>query len=325
MRLLHTASLKLENVSSDDPPPYAILSHTWGAPEDEILFQDMAMGPQQAALKASFIKVKFVCDQARDDGLEYCWIDTCCIDKSSSAELQEALNSMFRWYQRSEVCYAYLSDVVNSRWFTRGWTLQELIAPKHVVFFTGGWKKIGTKYTLTAILQRITGIDSDALSDSRHIHERSIAQRMSWASQRETSRSEDMAYCLMGIFAVNMPMLYGEGTQAFHRLQEEIMKISNDMSILAWRRDFELTPSYSHVPLAKSPRDFKMSAMVRPSHLLLQSQRELQESLCNGLELPHGNRVVGVEVEVRNERPPPTELPGDSFVRPRCRTETNPC
>ena len=145
MHLIHVPTLKLVEYPYGDSPPYAILSHTWGSPEDEVLFEDMINGPEQAKRKPAFQKVDYTCAQARKEGLDYCWIDTCCIDKRSSAELQEAINSMFTWYQRATTCYAYLSDVTdaledaqfeNARWFTRGWTLQELLAPSAAIAAT---------------------------------------------------------------------------------------------------------------------------------------------------------------------------------------------
>ncbi|KAH7364549.1 hypothetical protein BKA65DRAFT_371585, partial [Rhexocercosporidium sp. MPI-PUGE-AT-0058] len=173
--------------------------------------------------------------QALSDGWEWVWIDSCCIDKTSSAELSEAINSMFRWYREAQVCYAYLSDVPGgsdwetrqqsnsafrkSQWFTRGWTLQELLAPEMVVFFDADWEDIGTKNSMQALLSSITGIDN-----FKDYALACIAKKMSWASNRETTREEDKAYCLMGLFAVNMPPLYGEGMAAFYRLQIEILK-----------------------------------------------------------------------------------------------------
>jgi hypothetical protein len=192
---------------------------------------------------------------------DYVWIDTCCIDKTSSAELSEAINSMFRWYRKSKVCFAYLEDVskgpgwkvieiesndedatppgspdpalsflAKSRWFKRGWTLQELIAPKAVYFYDSSWNKIGEKRQLEEEITEITGIDSDVLYDHTLLYTKSIARRMSWASSRETTKIEDIAYCLMGILDVNMPLLYGEGERAFTRLQEVIMQSSYDHS-----------------------------------------------------------------------------------------------
>jgi hypothetical protein len=190
------------------------------------------------------------------------WIDTCCIDKTSSAELSEAINSMFDWYGDAEICYAYLSDVLGSgdldqrlrdftksRWFKRGWTLQELIAPTIVVFFAQDWSVIGSRSSLIGTIAQTTGIDraffSDGLlsasrtSNHNRLGQYSVAQKMSWASKRDTTRVEDKAYCLLGIFGVNLPLLYGEGKMAFIRLQEEIMKRSSDHSIFAWNNQCE--------------------------------------------------------------------------------------
>jgi hypothetical protein len=182
-------------------------------------------------------------------GVNYCWVDTCCIDKSNSTELSEAINSMFMWYEKAKVCYVYLADVgkhdsydkrgeiSRSRWFTRGWTLQELLAPRRVEFYDANWEALGTRSSLADIISDLTGIDVEVLDHDLYNfnpNEKSIAARMSWASNRQTTRVEDMAYCLLGIFGVNMPLLYGEGEKAFVRLQEEILKISLDLSILAW-------------------------------------------------------------------------------------------
>ena len=183
--------------------------------------------------KAGYEKIRHASMQAISDGYQYVWIDTCCIDKSSSAELSEAINSMFTWYQQASVCYAYVDDVQlhdfdKSRWFTRGWTLQELLAPSNVIFFVAGWTRLGTKFSLAAQITKITGIDSEILHDQRLLRKRSVAQLMSWASRKETTRPEDTAYCLLGIFGVNMPLLYGEGENAFIRLQEELVKFADD-------------------------------------------------------------------------------------------------
>jgi hypothetical protein len=173
----------------------------------------------------------------------YKWIDSCCIDKSSSAELSEAINSMYKWYTNAQVCYVYLCDVDAhedvksalrlSQWFTRGWTLQEILAPRIVEFYDRNWIEIGTKQSMSGSIAKITGIDSDHLF--RGIRKICIAQKMSWVARRKTTRAEDLAYCLMGLFNVNMPLLYGEGAQkAFIRLQTEIMATTIDESIFAW-------------------------------------------------------------------------------------------
>ncbi|KAH9909538.1 HET-domain-containing protein, partial [Xylariomycetidae sp. FL2044] len=219
--------------------------------------------------KAGYAKILGACRRARADGLTYVWCDTNCIDKRSSAELSEAINSMFAWYRDSAVCYAYLADVEakragsleRSRWFTRGWTLQELLAPKQVVFFDLAWRYMGDRKELAGKISAITRIHIGALHDRSTIHDFSIAQRMSWAADRHTTREEDIAYCLLGIFDINMPLLYGEGLKAFRRLQEEIIKVSDDQSILAW----ELVDSSSSLQtgaLAPSPNNFSSSGSI---------------------------------------------------------------
>ena len=245
MRLLNATTLELEEFwNSTATPPYAILSHTWE--QQEVSFQAISNIDSASGL-AGFSKIKACCREALADGYEWVWVDTCCIDKSSSAELSEAINSMFRWYKEAAICYAYLADVPsdddlpasgsafsNGRWFKRGWTLQELIAPKEVVFFSREWTRLGRRSDLFSLISEVTKIDFEVLQNSKNVLQRSIAQRMSWASRRETTRSEDIAYCLMGLFGVNMPLLYGEGEKAFIRLQEEILKRSNDHSLFAW-------------------------------------------------------------------------------------------
>jgi hypothetical protein len=242
MRLLRrcdTGDFSLSQFGDEDIPPYAILSHTWGADTEEVTFEDLTNGTGKD--KPGYVKIRFCGEQARLDNLHYFWIDTCCIDKRSSAELSEAINSMYRWYQDANVCYAYLADVPSkakfsgSRWFTRGWTLQELIAPSKMIFFDEGWKELGTKANLWESVSNCTGIPGSVLSESDGVEKVSIAQRMSWGAKRKTTRLEDRAYCLMGIFGINMPLLYGEGERAFLRLQEEIMRISDDHSLFAWR------------------------------------------------------------------------------------------
>jgi hypothetical protein len=196
------------------------------------------------------------CDQAVSEGYEYAWVDTCCIDKSSSAELQEAINSMFKWYQQAKICYAYLTDLPSGsnlskslprcRWFTRGWCLQELIAPPEVRFFDEGWTDIGTRTSCTRLISRITRIPLGVLENSQRMYDMPVARRMSWASTRHTTRVEDQAYCLLGLFDVNMPMLYGEGPKAFLRLQEEIMKRSSDLSIFHNSSTIDESPEDEH-------------------------------------------------------------------------------
>lgn len=254
MRLLKTEigepdHLQLELIEEfgRDIPDYAILSHTWGS--DEVTYEQVLDGTAQD--HQAYSKVMSAVQQAASDGLAYIWIDSCCINKSSSAELSEALNSMYAWYQKADVCYAFLEDVPESksedfeakfaasRWFTRGWTLQELLAPMHIDFFganqNGTWTLLGDINRLQDQISKITSVEVEYLSGLKNVHDTSIAKRMSWAAGRETKREEDVAYCLLGLFSINMPMLYGEGPRAFLRLQDEIIKRSDDQSIFAWR------------------------------------------------------------------------------------------
>jgi hypothetical protein len=296
MWLIDTQSLELEYFLGNRVPPYAILSHTWG--DGEATFQDW-QDLRKASQKTGFAKIKSACAQAQADGLGYIWVDTNCIDKSSSAELSEAINSMFAWYKNSRICYVYLADVEDpddvagnfgdeteelewedgpesqnaiedrkkarfkdslrkSRWFTRGWTLQELLAPRSIRFFTQDWKPIsigprqhsqlgqidlnpkryrggGGQYPLLRLVSGITGIRLDVLCYPENVVSCSNGEKMSWIAGRETTREEDVAYCLLGIFDINMPLLYGEGRKAFTRLQEEIIKQSTDHSLFAWQ------------------------------------------------------------------------------------------
>ena len=188
------------------------------------------------------------CKTVAKDGWQWIWIDTCCIDKSSSAELSEAINSMFQWYQNAELCYAYLQDVSiqhglspnfnfakwfrKSRWFQRGWTLQELLAPRYMVFLDTHWRSIGTRSQLMADISTATTIPPHHIVSYSHC---SVAQKMSWAAHRVTTCLEDQAYCLLGLFDISMPLLYGEGPKAFERLQGEILKLSDDETIFAWK------------------------------------------------------------------------------------------
>lgn len=263
MRLLNTKTLELTTWPRDCPP-YAILSHTWG--DNEAPFEAFLPKPKWRRVvsrmqKHKYTKVIQACSVARSQGYEWIWIDTCCIDKSSSTELSEAINSMYGYYERSGICFAHLIDadvesssrredvatsLASSRWFTRGWTLQELIAPAVIEFYNKDWVYIGTKISLSSTLEKSTSIPQGLFTPAwyrlcvggmarQSLHLLSVAQKLSWAARRETTRAEDIAYCLMGLFEVNMPLLYGEGeAKAFARLQAEIAKNTNDQSLFAW-------------------------------------------------------------------------------------------
>ena len=246
MRFLNTQTLRFEQIPDSElhleENQYAILSHRWGANEDEITFDDIRSS-KQFTNKKSFSKVKGFCQIASSVNFQYGWVDTCCISKENSSVLSEAINSMYRWYQGSKICIAYLEDVpekklTDSDWFDRGWTLQELIGPKAVVFYDHDWNFIGTKTKLIAELSWKTRIPESVLSHTIEPSACSIAQRMSWAANRVTTRVEDRAYSLMGLFDVNMPMIYGEREKAFLRLQQHIVQKSKDESLFAWAMDF---------------------------------------------------------------------------------------
>lgn len=281
MRLLNANNLQIEDFIGDGVPPYAILSHRWTT--DEVTFQDWR-DIQGASLKSGFAKIQGTCAQALRDGLEYVWIDTICIDKSSSAELSEAINSMFGWYQQAVLCYVYLLDVPDvaaqldkdgrlatgdpfcrSQWFTRGWTLQELLAPSAVVFFSTHWKRLGTKTELKVPLSQITGVSADYLTGAEPIWAASVAKRMSWMAKRVTARVEDLAYSMLGIFDINMPLIYGEGTRAFLRLQEEILGCTDDQTIFCWEWNTAyIDDSWASI-LAPSPAVFANAAHLMPT------------------------------------------------------------
>ncbi|WYZ38742.1 hypothetical protein EsH8_III_000656 [Colletotrichum jinshuiense] len=281
MRLINVDTLEVNEFFGLDIPKYAILSHTWGEEEvsyqeycwlreyegnhtmlaslDELMFpmaRNWAEKAQELRQRSGFAKIVQSVWLAKHWHILYLWIDTCCIDKTSSSELSEAINSMFSWYQRSYVCFAFLEDVgivaedvgggnaaaggwriEHSKWFTRGWTLQELLAPYDVQFYDRDWKPLGSKRLLQSSVSRITGIPPEILINKEPLWGATLARRMSWASKRQTSRPEDMAYCLLGLFDINMPLLYGEGEKAFVRLQQEIIKDCADQSLFAWGLD----------------------------------------------------------------------------------------
>ncbi|KAI1787279.1 HET-domain-containing protein [Ganoderma leucocontextum] len=288
MWLLSTNRAELHFFPSPESVPrgYAILSHVWD--KEEQTFQDTQKLCTQCATTGgnprdlASPKIWQFCILAERHGYDWGWADTCCIDKTSSAELSEAINSMFQYYSLAEVCYAYLRDVPHdpgrgvdadvfkaSVWHTRGWTLQELIAPEAVIFLSTEWEMMGTKADLATLLQETMNVPASVFLLETEVADVSIAARMSWAAKRRTTRVEDEAYCLLGIFEINMPTLYGEGQKAFRRLQEEIMKQSVDTSIFAWgglypapgserdTRDVVHCQAQEAFPLAPSPSAFR--------------------------------------------------------------------
>jgi hypothetical protein len=252
MRLLeiqHDGAIALTEdlIGAGNVPAYAILSHTW-LPGQEVTFDEFKRGLGRD--KAGFDKIRFCAQQAQRDGLRYCWVDTCCINKADHVELQHAINSMFRWYQEATRCYVLLTDVLNagpatncvpdmpawegefrrSRWFTRGWTLQELLAPRVVSFYSGDWTHLGDRYNLKQLIHEITNIPCPALAGAS-LDTFSVEERLSWSNKRQTMREEDKAYSLLGIFGIFTFLNYGEGEiNAFKRLRKAIAEDSQESS-----------------------------------------------------------------------------------------------
>ncbi|KAM5537350.1 hypothetical protein V8D89_009080 [Ganoderma adspersum] len=297
MWLLSTdrAELKFFVTPESVPGGYAILSHVWD--ENEQPHQELQKLRRECAKSGAnprdhaSEKIRRCCELAEQEGYKWLWADTCCIDKTSSSELSEAINSMFCYYSLADVCYVYLRDVPDgddvlssgsafgrSRWHRRAWTLQELLAPYFVVFLSKDWDALGSKVDLAEVLEEITRIPQSVMSLRRSLSHVSVAERMSWAAGRETTRPEDVAYCLMGLFDIHMTTLYGEGGQeAFRRLQEEIMQRSLDTSLFAWGKQFPRdsrgtsdSPSNPHAHrddmclFAPSPDVFWSTSMVHP-------------------------------------------------------------
>lgn len=295
MRLLSTAdSRTFKEVVTADIELYAILSHCWiqGPYQNEVSYQQL-LAERYSKDSLGWQKIAECCSIAKQRKIDWVWIDTCCIDKSSSAELSETINSMYGWYERASECYVFLHDFygstlppleqmdgedrwkrklcdgtiadvesfVDCRWFKRGWTLQELLAPRSVIFFNSKYEIVGTRSELAGIIAHATNIDVRYLTRQLKIKNASIAERMSWACGRATTRPEDMAYSLLGIFDVNIPPMYGEGERAFLRLQLEIIKQSDDESIFAWDLD-NYNPNGTGI-LAQSPNAFSRSRHIR--------------------------------------------------------------
>ncbi|XDG06029.1 hypothetical protein ABKA04_005644 [Annulohypoxylon sp. FPYF3050] len=288
MRLLKTKEYRLiETNEVPNPfPQYAILSHTWISPRDEITYQDFKRRKDDIDYglykQKGWKKFKKYCDRAAKDGWEWAWMDTCCIDKTNPADTQEAINAMFRWYQNAGVCYAYLEDVdaneasdtdmgfplnwdfddiasidnvadrdsvihkalrphlIKAKWFTRGWTLQELLAPPYLVFVDRAWRRIGTRESWADEIKEASRIEARYLTDfsPTDFVSCSLAKRLSWASRRETTIEEDETYSLLGLFGISLPLIYGEGRwRAFNRLQRELITVYNDDSIFAWKAE----------------------------------------------------------------------------------------
>ncbi|PVI07990.1 hypothetical protein DM02DRAFT_637793 [Periconia macrospinosa] len=311
MRLINCHNFGLEDFAEENKPPYAIVSHTSQA--SDIVFKDYC-NVDELKKKPGFEKLSKTCGIALSFGCDYCWIDTCCVDKSNFGEWSEAVNSMFKWYQNSAFCIAYLSDfegvglgadsecdskvrlkakaglgvqdgppaysevdgthsladLGQCRWFSCGWTLQQLIAPRYVQFYDSQWRFYLEKREFATELSRITGVPVDTIKSMDYQSRRySVAEIMFWASSRTTTQVEDMSYCLFGLFEINLPLIYGEGGKAFFRLQEEIIRTRPDLSIFAWQTK---TPDKDLAPrdrirglLARSPAEFSLAGGISSS------------------------------------------------------------
>ncbi|RPD55477.1 HET-domain-containing protein [Lentinus tigrinus ALCF2SS1-7] len=292
MRLLNTRTGRFRWVDGPAEVKYAVLSHVWSRGEEQS-YQDLLRiqcnadgqdsSNEGSILLAASPKIRNACAHALADGIEYIWMDLCCIDKTSSAEVSDAVLSMYAWYTHAAVCYAYLDDVEAdedprlpsakfrwSRWHTRGWTLPEVIAPKAVTFLSADWRALGTKHELAEVLEAVTGVDKGVLTHDVPLDSISVARRMSWAAKRLTTRQEDEAYALLGLFGIHIPIMYGEGAHAFLRLQEEILRTTMDQSLFVWGAgmsdcalDAELYDETRHTLLASSPAAFARSAGVQ--------------------------------------------------------------
>jgi len=256
-RLVDTNTLQLVTVGHNCPP-YAILSHTWAARKDEVTLRDMT-ATQSYHLKPGWAKITNAACLARADGWNYIWIDTCCIDRRNHTERALAITSMYNWYRDAQICYVHLADVAYSswsttrrsfrasRWFTRGWTLQELLAPTFLYFVDYAWNKFGTRQGMAAEICDATGILPGQLNTFAAC---SVATKLSWAAHRETRRLEDRAYSLLGLLGLTMTVKYGEGHQALVRLQAAIMSQGDDDTFMAWGTARKCGPHHVFLPLS---------------------------------------------------------------------------
>jgi hypothetical protein len=294
--------------TSGEVPAYAILSHTWG--EEEVTYQELKKGKDKSKTvnKAGWRKIQFCAEQAKEDGLEYFWVDTCCIDKKNAVELGTAINSMFRWYQNAARCYVYLSDVSKpnssaddqraweeafrrSRWFTRGWTLQQLLAPATVEFFSQDCKRLGSRISLQQEIHEISVVPISALGGQQTLSKFSVAERMSWAAKRTTTLEEDKIYCLLGIFGVFLPLLYGEGVpHATDRLEAEIQRRQE-------RRGTESQPLIYGEGEAYATDRLEAEIQIRQERRGTESQ-----PLIYGEGEAHATDRLEAEIQIRQER-----------------------
>lgn len=303
MRLLNTRSWRFEEFNDDfKRPPYAILSHRWITGK-EASYQDLQrickrgclLADQSGNQVAGLKKIMNFRRVARNNGLDWCWADTICIDKTNSVELGEAINSMFDWYQDADECYVYLADIVkteswrtdrdqsflSSEWFRRGWTLQEFIAAGSVIFLDASWECLGTKWTLGPLLAEKMGLGMDLLNDpSFFLRILPLADLMALACGRITTRYEDKAYSLMGLFGVSMPSIYGEGWKAFRRLQESIIQHSDDVSLFIHTGSNCLADSVEDFAMHNEPKYLERRRMFSEPYVPTIPPRTGIEMLC---------------------------------------------
>jgi len=271
MWLIDSSTLELRKFgtgSAEARPPYATLSHCWFDDDDEVFFQDLLYQHSKAIdRKRGYAKLEAACRLALSMKIGWLWVDTACIDRSSTAELSESINSMYRWYSDSQVNLVFLGDLDGGldldqdaerrlrqcKWMRRAWTLQELIAPRDSRFYDSKWTPVGNKQTLLSLLSAVTRVDKLVLEDPTCISAFSMGRRLSWAALRSVRNVEDNAYALLGILGVNMSVLYGEGEQAFVRLQKKAFKNNGDASIFIWESSDGMQ---YRGPFARSPAEF---------------------------------------------------------------------
>ncbi|TRX87731.1 hypothetical protein FHL15_011381 [Xylaria flabelliformis] len=262
MHLLDTTTYELRSGSQITfrQEGYAVLSHRWVGQEityDQLKDEIEGLRLNTALARTPQLdKIRRATETARNLGIKWIWIDSCCINRANAIEETESINSMLKWYSDAKICITYLDDVQNhehygealspkclgslerdspSIWFSRGWTLQELLSPQDIRFYDKDWNFIGTKMTLAGVLEEITGIDKCYLTREKHFETACITTKMSWMAGRTTTRVEDIAYSMLGILNINMTTQYGEGLRAFNRLQQALLSTSGDESHFSWK------------------------------------------------------------------------------------------
>ncbi|KAI6028861.1 hypothetical protein F5J12DRAFT_398310 [Pisolithus orientalis] len=329
---------------------YCILSHRWTT---EVTYEEMESltkieNKNEIRSRSGYQKILRCCERTQCDGLGLLWIDTCCVDFSNVPETSDVINSMFQLYQNSKYCYAYLHDtsVFPTRrddkmfgrfdgwpeWFSRGWTLQELIAPENLRFFNKDWEYVGDKRSLAPKLAEITKVPVRVLRDGLSSYHPSAAQVISWAADRRTLCVEDRAYSLLGLLDVNMPVLYGEGKRAFLRLQLEVMRMSNDQSIFAWKHSVTCSVRWTGGVLADDPiffRDCHDVIKMEPKEFY-EGLSLLWESDAKGLVTSQGDEgipafiVTNGAIQIRLPLLPYYGCPSVFLAALACRKENDP-